>query len=33
MMIEEVTDGADKIIDSQPVSEPVPNDVLYRLKK
>jgi hypothetical protein len=32
-MIEEVTDGADKVIDSQDVSEAVPNDVLYRLKK
>lgn len=33
MMIEEVVDGADKVIDSQTVSEPIPNDVLYRLKK
>jgi branched-chain amino acid transport system substrate-binding protein len=33
MMIEEVVDGADKVIDSEAVSEPVPNDVLYRLKK
>jgi branched-chain amino acid transport system substrate-binding protein len=33
MMIEEVADGADKVIDSQTVSEAIPNDVLYRLKK
>lgn len=33
LMIEEVTDGADKVIDNQTLSEPIPNDVLYRLKK
>ena len=33
MMIEEVVNGADKVIDSQDLSEPVPNAVLYRLKK
>jgi len=33
LMIEEVVDGADKVIDSQTLSEAVPNDVLYRLKK
>lgn len=33
MMIEEVVDGADKVIDSQPLSEGIPDDVLYRLKK
>jgi len=33
LMIEEVVDGADKVIDSQPLSEPVPTNVLYRLKK
>ncbi len=33
MMIEDVVDGADKVIDSQDMSDPVPNDVLYRLKK
>lgn len=33
MMIETVVDGADKVIDNQDVSEPIPNAVLYRLKK
>jgi branched-chain amino acid transport system substrate-binding protein len=33
MMIESVENGADKVIDSQPLSEAIPNDVLYRLKK
>jgi len=33
MMIEEVVDGADKVVDSQKLSDEVPNDVLYRLKK
>ncbi len=33
MMIEEVVDGADKVVDSQSLSDEVPNDVLYRLKK
>lgn len=33
LMIEEVVDGADKVIDNQDVSEPIPNAVLYRLKK
>jgi branched-chain amino acid transport system substrate-binding protein len=33
LMIEEVVDGADKVIDKQDVSEPIPNAVLYRLKK
>ena len=33
MMIEDVVDGADKVIDNQELSEAVPNDVLYRLKK
>lgn len=33
MMIEEVVDGADKVIDSQPLSEAIPDEVLYRLKK
>ena len=27
------SNGADKVIDSQDLSEAVPNDVLYRLKK
>jgi branched-chain amino acid transport system substrate-binding protein len=33
MMIEDVVNGADKVIDNQELSEAVPNDVLYRLKK
>ena len=33
LMIEEVVDGADKVIDSQTLSDAVPNAVLYRLKK
>jgi branched-chain amino acid transport system substrate-binding protein len=33
LMIEEVVDGADKVVDSQALSDAVPNDVLYRLKK
>ena len=33
MMIEDVVNGADKVIDNQDLSEAVPNDVLYRLKK
>lgn len=33
LMIEAVADGADKVIDKQDVSEPIPNAVLYRLKK
>lgn len=33
MMIENVVDGADKVIDSQSLSEAIPTDVLYRLKK
>lgn len=33
LMIEEVVNGADKVIDKQDVSEPIPNAVLYRLKK
>jgi branched-chain amino acid transport system substrate-binding protein len=33
LMIEEVAGGADKVIDSQPLSEAPPDDVLYRLKK
>jgi branched-chain amino acid transport system substrate-binding protein len=33
LMIEAVADGADKVIDKQDLSEAVPNDVLYRLKK
>ena len=33
LMIEEVVDGTDKVIDNQDVSEPIPNAVLYRLKK
>ena len=33
MMIEEVADGKDKVIDSQPLSDAIPDDVLYRLKK
>jgi branched-chain amino acid transport system substrate-binding protein len=33
LMIEEVVNGADKVIDSQPLSEAVPMNVLYRLKK
>jgi branched-chain amino acid transport system substrate-binding protein len=33
LMIEEVVDGADKVIDSQDAPEAVPNNVLYRLKK
>jgi len=33
LMIEEVTDGADKVVDSQDLSDAIPNDVLYRLKK
>ncbi len=33
LMIEDVVDGADKVIDAQDLTEAVPNDVLYRLKK
>ena len=33
MMIAEVDDGADKIIDNWTLATPVPNDVLYRLKR
>ncbi len=33
LMIAEVSDGADKVIDNWHLSGPVPNDVLYRLKK
>jgi len=33
MMIEEVTDGADKVIDNQALSDSIPDAVLYRLKK
>jgi branched-chain amino acid transport system substrate-binding protein len=33
LMIEDVVDGADKVVDSQALSDAVPNDVLYRLKK
>lgn len=33
LMIEDVVNGADKVVDSQPLSEPVPLNVLYRLKK
>ena len=33
LMIAQVSDGADKVIDSWHLSGPVPNDVLYRLKK
>ncbi len=29
MLIEEVADGADKVVDSQPLSEAVPSEVLY----
>ncbi len=33
LMIEEVVAGADKVVDSQDLSDAIPNDVLYRLKK
>jgi branched-chain amino acid transport system substrate-binding protein len=33
LMIEDVVEGADKVIDAQDLTEAVPNDVLYRLKK
>jgi branched-chain amino acid transport system substrate-binding protein len=33
LMIEDVVNGADKVVDSQNLSEAVPNAVLYRLKK
>jgi branched-chain amino acid transport system substrate-binding protein len=33
LMIEDVVNGADKVIDNQDLSEAVPNDVLYRLKR
>jgi branched-chain amino acid transport system substrate-binding protein len=33
LMIEDVVDGADKVVDKQDLSDAVPNDVLYRLKK
>jgi len=33
LMIEDVANGADKVVDKQDVSEPIPDAVLYRLKK
>jgi len=33
LMIEDVVNGADKVVDKQDVSEPIPDAVLYRLKK
>jgi hypothetical protein len=33
MLIEEVSAGQDKVIDNWKVSETMPDDVLYRLKK
>jgi branched-chain amino acid transport system substrate-binding protein len=33
LMVEDVVEGADKVIDNQDLTEAVPNDVLYRLKK